>query len=788
MIRRVLLLSGSVLLSSFGLVGAAHAATIQVTTFQDENGENPNACSLREAIQASATKLAFGGCPAGQRYYTDTIQLDAGTYPLSSELVVSGEMKILGASTIDPISVDPITGVEPKRLPITTTLIAANGQRIFNTSSSQSSLSLSNMILSGGTADLGGAIRAGGIVTLNRVHIDGATATQQGGAIYIEGTLATLNATASSFTHNNAPQGAVLGMSCFDNVLPTVRSFTLTQNSVTGNGSSNSVSILDFCGQPDTTITASTIAQNTTSFASDSAVIRVIGDINTRLGRLSKISLVSDTLTENNTPAALGYSLSNSLSIINSIVAFNSDSGLDCKYMGNTDPATGNPPIGTSASFNLFSTTSTPGTSATSKCQLYPASSDTDSNVYASSSDLRSDFVNPLGLYGNSDLLGYLPKATATKVINNGAATSSCGGADQRGLVRSSGTPFDSSNTFQVINCDIGALELSLLTANEDQNGLNVSYDTVIHTQTNTTGLTPAQADILNAQNTAYLAEYKRTYRYREAIMNVVANDNAQEIVTNNASIINLLTNPDKYAITGSDNGNIHCEWNPVMKQMLASRNDGTTTVGGDKDSCTYTIKSLVDGTTKTAKMEFTISNIAPIAKNDALTLPFGAKSIPLNLLANDSDDGDGPVGSKNYPVGKTPFYEYKVLIDPNKPATPDNIRVIPINIRIVTKPTQGHIVAQYTQDCPDNNVNKAATVCYGGNLTYVNDNLFSPFNDSFTYQVIDSDLTASNPATVTITNTATTTDQKKAGAGSLGLSGLLGLLSLVFMRRRMVS
>lgn len=785
MIRR-LLLCGSILLSSFGMLSAAHATNINVTTLQDENGENPNACSLREAIQASATKLAFGGCPAGQQYYTDTIQLAAGTYVLSRELAVSGDMRILGDSALDPFAIDVITGAEPKRLPLATTLVAATGQRIFNTSVSTSPLDLSNMILSGGTADLGGSIRAGGIVTLYRVQIHGATATQQGGAVYVEGGSATLNATASSFFNNNAPQGAVLGMSCFDNLIPTIRSFALTQTSISGNGSANSASILDFCGQADTTITASTIAQNTTSSNANSAVLRMIGDVNTRLGRLSKISLVSDTLTENNSPTALGYSLSSSLSMINSIIAFNS--GLDCQYMGNPDPVTGNPPFGTTASSNLFATTSTPSISLTSKCKLYPIVSATDTNVYATSDNVRSDFLNPLGLYGSSDLLGYLPKATATTIINKGAALSSCGGGDQRGLTRSSGVPFDSTNTSQNINCDIGALELSLLTVNDNQNGINVSYDTVINTVVNTNGLTAAQAKFLTDQNAAYLAEYKSSYRYREVIMNVVANSNAQEFVTGNTSTINLLTDSDKYTITGSDNGNIHCEWNPIMKQMIASRNDGTTTSGGAKDSCTYTIKNLADGISKTAKMEFNISNIAPIAKKDSIILPFGTKRISLNLLANDSDDGDGPVGSKNYPTGKTPFYTYNRSIDPTKPATPDNILVVPINIRIVTQPTQGHIEAQYQQDCPDNSVNKAPTKCYGGTMAYVNDNLFSPFNDSFTYQVLDSDQTASIAATVTLTNTATTTDQKKAGGGSFGLGALLALLSLVFIRRRMVN
>jgi MYXO-CTERM domain-containing protein len=83
--------------------------------------------------------------------------------------------------------------------------------------------------------------------------------------------------------------------------------------------------------------------------------------------------------------------------------------------------------------------------------------------------------------------------------------------------------------------------------------------------------------------------------------------------------------------------------------------------------------------------------------------------------------------------------------------------------------------------------VNTTQNTCIGGTITYVNDNLYSPFNDSFTYQVLNYDLSPSNTATVTIINTATTTDQTKAGGGSLGFGALLGLASLVLLRRRSI-
>jgi CSLREA domain-containing protein len=56
---------------------------IVVNTTEDQWGEDPGHCSLREAIQATNLHQAYGGCPAGGGF--DTIQLDAGTYSLTRD-------------------------------------------------------------------------------------------------------------------------------------------------------------------------------------------------------------------------------------------------------------------------------------------------------------------------------------------------------------------------------------------------------------------------------------------------------------------------------------------------------------------------------------------------------------------------------------------------------------------------------------------------------------------------------------------------------------------------------
>jgi len=54
----------------------AYAANIVVNTTEDQDDEDFTKCSLREAIIASNTKKAYGGCIAGERFYVDL----AGTY------------------------------------------------------------------------------------------------------------------------------------------------------------------------------------------------------------------------------------------------------------------------------------------------------------------------------------------------------------------------------------------------------------------------------------------------------------------------------------------------------------------------------------------------------------------------------------------------------------------------------------------------------------------------------------------------------------------------------------
>jgi CSLREA domain-containing protein/MYXO-CTERM domain-containing protein len=805
MIRRTLL-SAIVL----GCMAPAYAVTIDVTTFSDENGENTAACSLREAIQASNLSAPYGGCIAGKRDVPSTIQLKAGQYVLTrGELApnVSVGMSIVGALRTDTTKRDAVTGVYPALLPIKTTITAAANARIFNTSITRADFSLSALMLEGGTAVNGGAIRAGANVSLNQVGVRNATATGSGGAIYLDGTGSDLTVKDSLFEGNQAGSGAaVLGMSCLDPLTLTKRSLMFERSSIVDNGSTSNQSIVDVCGIPTVDFSGVTLSKNTTSSASDAAVLRMRDTSNgNRMSANSKITLLGLTMVENNSPSVMLYDDQVQLVLLNGVLAFNS--GFNCRYMGNKL-------INDIDNVGIASTL-IGGTSASETCQIAPLpSSTTNTNKYTGTAVL-SDVLHGLADYG-SYLKGYLPKMSASAavtIVDAGASVSSCGSTDQRGVSRSSGFKNTLTNNSLSPRCDMGAVELSQLTANDDDPKANESYAATLKRKI--TDLTASERAKLSAEDQAtlkrleadlaeYQTEFKKVFKYRTTYVPVWDNDIPYEYWTGAASgttlqssIVPLLGanyNVDLESLgTGTEvtatSGNltasanadqILCTWSPVLRSVGVFRRQFDRTPIGLVDRCKYTIKSKVDNSVvSTGVVQATISNIAPIAEDDEYVLPYGTKTLTLNLLANDSDEGDGPQGVPLDNNGK-PLAGYSQFYDGRTSAG-----LQPLNIRLVEKPTQGVLKFEYEGYCPDNSAGQVENFCYGGKVTYTSNNLFSTFNDSFTYLVLDNELLSSNVAKVTITNTATTTEDTRNGGGSMGVLGLLGLMGVAAYRRR---
>lgn len=544
----------------------AYAAEIQVTTTEDQDGDDASKCSLREAIKASNTKKAFGGCEAGERFYVDSILLydpEKSEDPNVSkvfqlddrygELKVESDVRIRGTRALSFLKKDGWNGTEPAREPLTVTIKASTNARLFNTSTSRSSLTLENLILEGGTAALGGAIRAGGSVNLSRVEIKNAQASVSGGAIYLEGTASSLNATDVLLQGNRAPVGAAVSMTCVDNLVLTTRTLGFLRTSVVGNGSSNSKSIVEACGIPTGTITASTFGANQTVQTNQSldnadqfgAILKFKGSRQAELGNLAgnigRVTIVGLTLTDNQGDTAFAYDELNLFSIQNSLLAFNQR--FDCAYAGSRSPEL-NERISMLSNF----IGGTPYTAVDARylsttCAIGRTTyTNTTTNLYQENSTF-ADVLYPLANYGGYTL-GYLPKLAATTtaktLVDKGVLVSQCLEFDQRSVSRSSGFKSKATNSSTEPRCDIGALEYSQLTANDDNDVVNSSYSAELERKI--TDLTDEEVDDLPEYDrqiikfrqdelATYVEAYKKDFTYRRAYVSILDNDVALELV-----------------------------------------------------------------------------------------------------------------------------------------------------------------------------------------------------------------------------------------------------------------
>jgi CSLREA domain-containing protein len=201
------------------LVSPAGAATIQVTTTGDENGSNPAACSLREAVQSANLNLAVGGCTAGDTAATDRITfasstnasailLSAGTLSTTSDLEIVGngptQTIVDGGGATQPFLVSGGASALIQDLAIVNGR-AINGGAISNAGS----LVVVNTAITGSSATLGGAIlNSGGVLSVFSSTFSGNSATN-GGALHPMGG-GTVNLTSSTLSGNSATIGGAV--------------------------------------------------------------------------------------------------------------------------------------------------------------------------------------------------------------------------------------------------------------------------------------------------------------------------------------------------------------------------------------------------------------------------------------------------------------------------------------------------------------------------------------------------------------------------------------------------
>lgn len=555
--------------------------TIIVNTANDENGENAAKCSLREAIQAVNTQQAFGGCISGDRFGTNIIALENATYKLTKgEIAISHEVTIRGTNAFSD-EIDSITG-NKKRLP-PTTQIDGNFSRVFNTTSNSSLLSLENLMVTHGKADLGGAILAGGQISLTNTVFTENEAIISGGAIYLSGRGSALNSTESTFSKNIGMNGAVIGMSCTDYLSPVTRSVTISRSSLIRNGNLSDNSIIEACGRISMYIETSTIAQNIAQ--ANGGILNFVNNIDS----MGSLTLIRVTAVENKNAPVLSYGKLGNLAIGSSVIAFN-DFGCSAKNGSSTLYNGGN---------------SSGGSNTIQNCSL-PLSTTTLSTDIDLDDAVNSDanFANEFNLLANyggyTDV--YLPKLSSKYILNRSNATF-CE-VDQRG----SETPQNESTEI----CDIGSVERRNIVTISDITKVTSNKD-----GTNRVSEVDALANSRPSENDSSRGDFGKDPVTSQYLIELTSNPN------NQCSIL-------------------HREGKPPL---IRFDNSGVILTDSQSVTCKYRFKDSNGNTSNEGQLRFKTTNKLPIANNDEVTLPSGASLISIDLLSNDNDKNDGIYG-----------------------------------------------------------------------------------------------------------------------------------------------
>lgn len=257
------MLKRTISLSLLCMASHAYSANIIVTTTADENGENPNACSLREAIQLingerveeppnsgqfivrdllNSTQ-GFGGCggkPAvSDINYLAVIELPFGkTYLLEREVLIQRSLEIRSDDRRN--NQDNLGFNNP-----VIRAVGAEPHRLFNINDPNSEASSVQTVLidqvnlegcaltdtSRVCATNGGIISNNEKLELNRLRIKGGRAGDLGGAINSTTPQASVTLTAVDLQNNQAVNGAALS---FELPLFNISQSYFAQNRATG--------------------------------------------------------------------------------------------------------------------------------------------------------------------------------------------------------------------------------------------------------------------------------------------------------------------------------------------------------------------------------------------------------------------------------------------------------------------------------------------------------------------------------------------------------------------------
>lgn len=787
------------ILSTMSLM-AAEDSTIYVTTFDDEDGENPSKCSLREAVTAASTHKAYGGCPKGEndRSKINTIQLEEGTYKLKKELQPNSSIYVKGKEPANYGLPSVITNIYPAATAIKTTISGGGVSRIFNTTNANKpNLSLKDLILTDAkSSTVGGALLVGGTTDLERVSIYNSQA-QSGAAIFLNDQNSNITIRYGEFSGNQATTGSVLAMTCIDNLINTTRTVNLNYATFIDNGSDSSQSTFAFCGQPTATITSSTVTENKAN-PTTGTIFQFSGkngNSTVNLNASASLRLVSNTIVNNSAQSILLYNQTGIKNLSYNVIAFNT--ARSCQYNDGDVSTIDYAALGLEKNAIKFGT----GVDA---CELPVKVLETakTSNLDISNRSFNELFselqpATEFTLY----MRMYFPRDTVmeTDLIDVGGF--GCSNLDQRGISRIKEAPLETVGANNN-SCDIGATEVlqltaaNILQANESVVTLLKNYQ--------------AQSDLFKGLlvNPAIKAEYlpfyqiqydhyqnlikytKSDQKYRTIYADPFANNLPDEIVNLQGGRQIRHLNTDNYMVTvkavgvgrlntdkvyeGRPDPNLKCEWNANLKKIMLYRTDDRITPFGDTEFCQYTLtlKDAVPVKSSSAYVIGSFGNIAPyIPEVSNYVVQHGTnQQISVDLLKNAHDDGDGLVSSLDLNPNKSPFYL-------NQQGQTQAIHFVKV-------PDAVSITADRSGPCPKTSTPKT---CYGGNINLHLNNSLDVFSYKVSYSVFDADGAESTTGIVSLNNSATAPGSvRKSGGGSMGVLSILALMGLGIFRYRL--
>ncbi|TCB57033.1 CSLREA domain-containing protein [Acinetobacter terrestris] len=796
----------AMVLSAMSLM-AAEDRTIYVTTFLDEDGENANGCSLREAIITAKKNAAYGGCTPGNTVFgqKDYIQLKAGTYKLDSELVPESNVIISGASRKNYKEKNKLTQTYPALEGIKTMISGEGRTRIFNTSKTEISFTLQDIQLENGYAGTqagqngrGGAVLIGGDLIFNNGAIVNSKAEVAGGAIYnvALNTEKKISLNGSLIQGNTAPKGSVIAMDCYGNLDDTKPYVLFDGNSVINNGSTNSNSTFDFCGAVKAEILTNTIARNTANTNSGS-ILRMVSDGLDRLSPYASIQLTSNTIVENQAHSTLLYDDSGSKYMSFNVLAFNRG-GNSCRYFSDTGVPKEN------IMFVLGRNALNLGNGA-DQCSLPKSSLDATANDSKNIDVSTSSFLTLLSnLAAASPYNNFLPlyyprnNQTATDLVD--VNSSGCSDYDQRLLNRNKELSLQLNPEFEN-TCEIGSVEQMNLAAVDIADLKNSSLVTQLdYYQTNIDQLKEIIADETTDQdniedfkdelaNFENLLKYTKQYqKYRAIYLDPfelavageerVPDSNQEEYrikafnvqnydVETKVIGIGVLNIKDGQPVLNGSMDDLKCEWKADLKRIMIYRTSGALLENGDSAYCKYTIKEKGGKSQQSSGiLKASFTNIAPIATDDNYVLDASQNlSVNVNPLENDNDDGDGPISTITKP---------KAIYHKNDAGQDIPIRFAALPAGLIMK-------AEHEGSCPEAYIRDK---CYGGKIQFTVKNSFSQFDYPIQYAIFDADGGISKEATLSLKNTAKDTNSSSGGGGSFGIYGLLALAGLGLYRR----